>query len=1063
MKKIAMLFFMLLASFQLFAQGRITGVVIDAADNQPLIGASVLVKGTSKGGITDIDGKFSIEVPAGKTQIVISSVGYKSQTINVAGHKTLKVVLHEDSKVMDEVVVIGYGSMKKRDLSGAVGQIKNEDLMKGNALDLGHGLQGKMAGVQINQNDGAPGGGVSITVRGANSFSTSSQPLYIVDGVPFESASTPTSGANDNVNQTMNPLSFINPHDIESIEVLKDASATAIYGSRGANGVVLITTKRGKTGKPKVELSTNYSISAIGKRIKMLDPVTYANYINEETKNSIYYEGSQTNTLPYSGKWTYAALSDGHLDYSTGTYNPSPEDFNSPGYYRDEYGNVTQVGVADWQDEIYQTGFSQEYNLNVSGGDSNGWYSFSGNYAKQNGIIKNSGYERYGIRANIGKKITDWLEIGTNTSFTNSTTDFAKTNAYDYSIIRSALLFPPTYGPNMDTTTSDQLNWLAANPAAYVRSAKDQVKGINWFSSSYLEIKIFPFLKFRQNLGLGYNDNHRGTYYDRHTQEGKSPTNGKAGKSYNIWKSLTAESLLTFDKKFGDHALNAVAGFTIEEGFWDNMSVTVTNFPDDMTQDNDLSRGLTVGTPTSDHGKQQLASFLGRVNYTYKDKYILTASIRTDGSSKFTSKNKWATFPSAAIAWRASEEDFIKNLNIFSNLKIRASYGETGNQGIGSYRTIPMLSTANYPFGGSLSSGSAQVSWRGPVSDNLKWETTAQFDAGIDFGFLDNRLMINVDYYHKKTRDLLQEVKINGSSGFSNYMINSGNVTNEGLEFTLNYNILKDSPVKWDISANLSFNRNRIGGLAADQFANTLWYNSDDVFIQRNGCPIGAIYGYVEDGFYDNEAEVRADPQYTFAKASTVKSMVGEIKYRDLNNDGKITKDDRTIIGNTNPDYVYGITNNLSFKNFTLSFLLQGSHGNDIFNGNLQDVKLGNIGNIPLFAYNSRWTSDNYESALWPKATAGYTRNMLISNRYVEDGSYLKLKNVSIAYDWRNPFKGMESIKFSASASNLFCITNYDWFDPDVNAFGTDASRRGVDIYSYPSARTFSFGVNFTF
>lgn len=487
------------------------------------------------------------------------------------------------------------------------------------------------------------------------------------------------------------------------------------------------------------------------------------------------------------------------------------------------------------------------------------------------------------------------------------------------------------------------------------------------------------------------------------------------------------------------------------------------NFPDDETKDNDLSRALDKPTLTSDTGTQTLASFLGRVNYTLMDRYLFTASVRSDGSSKFAEGNKWATFLSGAFAWKASEEKFIKDLGIFSNLKFRLSYGETGNQGIGSYRSIAQLSTANYPFGGSMSSGSSLVNWRGPVSSDIRWETTSQVNAGIDMGFMKDRFTFTVDYYKKITRDLLQEIQIPSSTGFSNMLVNSGNVTNTGLELTGRFVTVSKKDFTWVIDANMAFNKNVIGGLSGDQFANRLWYAADDVFIQRNGLPIGAMYGYVEDGFYDNEAEVRADPQYRNASASVVLAKLGEIKYRDLDGDGSITTADRTVIGDTNPDFTYGITNTFNYKNFALSFLIQGSYGNDIFNGTLWDIKMGNVGNITQDAYNTRWTPENTANAKWPKATSGYTRNFLLSDRYIEDGSYLKLKNLSFSYKVPNPFKGVEQVLVTLSASNLFTITNYSGYDPDVNAFGSDSSRRGVDVYSYPASRTFSVGVSCIF
>lgn len=1054
---------LLTCSIAIEAQTKITGRVMDgAAAGEPLIGATIQVPGTTVGAISDLDGNFEFDLPEGKFIIQISMIGYKTQVVNVKGKTQIDVTLQEDAAMMEDVVVVGYGTMKKRDLSGSVSQIKSDDLMKGGAADVAHGLQGKIAGVQVQQSDGSPGAGVSITVRGANSFTTSSQPLYIVDGIPFgtDPNNAPSSDANSGNNQQTSPLSMLNPNEIEKIEVLKDASATAIYGSRGANGVVIITTKKGQTGKPKVEASMKWTMSKVGKKVKTLDAYHYALYQNEANENSVFYEnGTQRN--PYRGEWDYPYTGGAFL-YTSGKYNPSPEDFLNPGQRTDEYGNVDYVEGANWLDEIYQTGWAQEYNASVSGGSDKGWYAFSGSYTDQDGIIKNTGYRRYGLSINISRHLTNWLEVGTSSHFTNATTDFQRTNSENTAIIRSALIFPPT-----TREESDQTDWLAANPVNYVNGATDRLKQISWFSSSYAEAKITSWLKFRQNLGIGYNDGHRNTYYNRLTQEGKSPINGKAGKATNTWKSFTSESLLTADKTFGIHKINAVAGITFESGRGESMSMTATNFPNDLTRGADISMALDRPMVKSDpETKMNLESFLARLNYTLLDKYLFTASVRTDGSSAFRDNKKWATFLSGAFAWRAIDETFIRDLNFFSNLKFRLSYGETGNQGIGAYRTLAVLQAANYPYNGSLGSGVSMIDWRGPQNPNLKWETTAQFNAGIDFGWLNNRLQFTVDYYYKKTRDLLQNVTIPSSSGFSQQLVNSGNVTNEGLELSLSYDVLPKSPVKWNIQANMAFNRNKIGGLDGDQYATALWSKADQVFLQRNGCPIGTLYGYVEDGFYDNIAEVRSNKAYAGLSDAEALRYVGEIKYRDLNGDGQITQDDRTIIGDTNPDFTYSLTNSLSYKNFDLSFMLQGSHGNDIFNYNLTDITMSNIGNITVDAYNNRWTAErvsNGSSVTWPKATAGYTRTWLISDRYVEDGSYLKMKYVTLSYNWNKPLKGIEKIVFSLTANNLFTITDYSWFDPDVNAGGQNAACPGVDSYSYPSARSFAFGINFTF
>ena len=1050
------------------AQQTVKGTVLDgSSNNEPMIGAVIQVPGTQVGTVADLDGNFTITMPEGKNLIQVSMFGFKTQVINVKGKTSVKVILVTDIKEMDEVVVVGYGSMRKRDLSGSVAQIKGDELMAGGATDVAHGLQGKIAGVQVSQSDGSPGAGVSITVRGANSFSTSSQPLYIVDGVPYGTNPNgmPSSTANEGNNQFTSPLSMINPNDIEKIEVLKDASATAIYGSRGANGVVIITTKKGKEsdgGRPTIELNVKLGVQTVAKRIDMLDPYTYALYQNEGAANSRLYEGSTVRD-PYRGEWDYPYVGNNFI-YDAGTYNPSPEDFLNPGLRTDAYGNIDEVAMADWQDEIYQAAFQQDYSVSVSNGNDRGWYNLSGNFTKQDGIIKNTGFERYGLSINIGRHITKWLEIGTSSFFTNTTTDFQRTGSENTGIIRSALIFPPTYGVHTSTEQLDELNWLATNPVNYVNGAKDQLKQISWFSSSYAEVKILPWLKFRQNLGLGYNDGHRGTYYDRHTQEGRAPTNGMAGKATDIWKSLTSESLLTFDKRWDAHTLNAVVGITFEKGTGETTAMTATNFPMDITQDNDMSLAINRPTVTSTTTEQALESFLGRINYTLLGKYIFTASVRTDGSSSFAENNKWATFLSGAFAWRASDEKFIQDLNVFSNLKFRLSFGQTGNQAIGAYRTLKVLGGANYPYNnGILEGGLSTIDWRGPANPDLKWETTDQFNAGIDMGFLDNRLQFTVDYYYKRTRDLLQNVTIPGSSGYTQMMINSGNVTNQGVEFTLNYDVFRDTPVKWNIAANLSLNRNRIGGLDGDQYATSLWSAADQAFLQRNGCPIGTIFGYVEDGFYDNIAEVRSYKPYANLSDAEARRYIGEIKYRDMNGDGQITVADRTIIGNTNPDFVYGFTSNLSWNNLTLSFLLQGSQGNDILNYNLTDIEMANYGNITQDAYNSRWPPDNAAGAKWPKATAGYTRTWLFSDRYVENGSYLKMKYITLAYNWAKPFRGVQNLNVSFTANNLFTITKYSWLDPDVNAGGTNAATPGIDSYSYPSARSFTLGFNFTF
>ena len=1022
----------------------VKGTVTDASDGSPLVGVNVLVKGTYIGTTTDGGGNFSIKMPQDKRILAFTMIGYSDQEIALSKSQTsIMVQMSEDSEMVDEVVVVGYGTMKKSDLTGSVASLKSEDLMKTNPTSINQGLQGRIAGVQVNQNDGAPGAGVSIQIRGANSFTTSTEPLYVVDGIPFVTSGMPETGE-DGVLQTSNPLSAINPADIESIEILKDASATAIYGSRGANGVVLITTKRGTQGKDNITFTANFGVSQVVKKLDMLDGYYYALYRNEAALNFNEYDGANEK-LPYPGTTTV------NPDTGESAYSPAPED------YRD--GKYPWV---NWQDEVFETAFSQEYNLNMNGANDKGYYSISGNILDQTGIIHNSGYQRYTFRANVARKLHRWLEVGTSMSYTNSLNKLAKTNSVSNGIIRGTLFYPAT-APLNDETNNAQLNWYSSNPYVYTRAAKDELTTNTFFSSSFIELTPIKDLKIRENIGFSYNTNERDVYYNRETVEGKDPTNGYASKADNWSRNLALETVVTYNKEFNEnHSLNVMGAFSYEHGDYGNKTMIATGFPQDITEDFDMSAAVNPQTPKSGRGMTSLVSFLGRVNYNLMGRYLFTASFRRDGSSKFAPGNKWSNFASGAFAWRASEEEFIKNLNVFSNLKLRLSYGQTGNQAIGAYATRDYLAIANYPINGALQSGYASLTWRGPANPDLRWETTDQYNVGIDMGFLKNKINLTVDLYYKKTFDLLQNIQIPQSTGFSNMTTNFGNVTNKGIEITGRFYPVSVRDFNWDFDVNVSINRNEINGLPGDQFAQS-WSGADAAFIQRNGMPIGTIWGYVEDGFYDNIAEVRADPFYADESEAFCKSMVGEVKYKDLDGVPGITEADKKVIGDTNPDFTFGMNQNFSYKNLTLSFFLQGCVGGDIFNANLMGVTMSGIGNIPKDIYDSRWTPENRENAKWPKAYAGYGRTMKLSDRYVEDGSYLRMKNISLGYKWHTPCKGIELINVYASVSNVFTISGYSWFDPDVNSFGTDSSRRGVDMYSYPSSRTFSLGIQCTF
>lgn len=1068
MKRIGLILIgILFGTFLSWAQSfPLTGKVIDANDNAPMVGVAVWVDGTNNSTTTNLDGDFSLNVQKGD-KVIFAHISKISEVVVVDAQTHVNVKLQDDINRLDDAVVVGYGVVKKRDLTGSVGQIKAEEVLSGNpALSINGALQGRIAGVQVRQNDGAPGGGITIQVRGANSFSTSTQPLYVVDGLPYGGGSSAPDTGLSGTGAGSNPLANINPNDIESIEVLKDASSTAIYGSRGANGVVIITTKRGVEGKSNITFSSNFTFAKIAHKIDVLDPVTYAEYMNEQVVNS-----NPLGQLPYRGEWYYSTDADGKVMTNTGKYSPAPKDFLKPGTYTDQYGNTDIVGSTDWQDAIFQNGFTQEYNLSMDGGNSKGGYMMSLNYSKQTGTIVGSDYKRFAVRSNIWRKLKNWLEAGLNVNYTNSLTNFVNSSTSGGTgVIYSALVFPPTYDASINTKENNELNWLAANPYVYVREAFDEYRANNVYLSSYLEATLAKGLKLRENLGYSYSGNDRNMYYNRLTRQGYEPTNGQGAQGTSWSSGVTSETLLTYAHTFGqNHNLNFLVGVTFEESDWKYNRMSAYDFPTDLTKMWDMSAGGKVYPLSSGRGKKRLQSNLARVNYSYKGKYLATVSYRADGSSVFVEGNKYAHFLSGALSWRLSAEPWIKNLNVFDDLKLRLSYGQTGNQGIDTYATLPAMSTAGYVYNGSLAFGYAEQTWKGPINKDLRWETTDQVDLGLDMSFLKGRINFTVDAYYKRTHDLLQKVNIETNSGYTQMATNIGHVINKGLEFTGVFYPIANKNVNWKIDANLSLNRNRIGGLSGDQYASQFVNSIKNVFVMRNGCPIGTVVGFVEDGFYDNLAEVRADPVYANVSEGEAKNMIGEIKYRDYNGDGQITDADKRVIGDTNPDFIYGLTNTIQYKNFTFSFFLQGTYGNDIVNANTiannTSASMTGITNITREQYNTRWREGYADKAEWPKAVSdGYTREWKFADRYIEDGSYLRLKNISLGYTFfPDNRRVINSFNVYVSASNLFTITKYSWYDPDVNAYGSDVSRQGVDLYSYPSSRTFSLGVKISF
>ncbi|MBL7759758.1 MAG: TonB-dependent receptor [Sediminibacterium sp.] len=1026
-----------LAGIKSLAQARkITGIVTDEKKNV-LTGATVAVKNAPVSVLTDMAGKFSLNLPSETKFITVSYVGMESVDIAVGTKTSFQVALKPLITDLGDVVVVGYGVVRKTDLTGAVQRITREDLIKDNPVNVMQAMQGKLAGVNVTQNDGAPGVGLSIRIRGSNSFLGGTEPLYVIDGVPFNnsnSESNPASiGADEK--QTLNALSFINPNDIESIDVLKDASATAIYGSRGANGVVLITTRKGRVGKEKVELSVNLGLSEVSRKLNMLSPYDYAAYQNLSYLNANKYDGTNY-AIPYPDLSKYV-------------------------------GNN-----HSWQDAIFRKGLSQQYSVNVSGGSEAGSHSLSMNYIGQDGIINNSGYQKLGLSFGLYRNLGKRFKIGTNTALSNSVTNGVKTgtdksDAASAGVIRSALTYPATIDTVSEYDDSGE-GFFITNPKIYTNDVLNKVTGMNIFSSNYLEATLLSGLKFRQNLGFNFGSNTRDQYYPRTVYEGFS-VKGWGLKSDNLRTSIVSESILTYTKKINQHSINATGASTFERTTGQSTRVEAKTFPNDLLQNENLQSAEQVLPVITNRFQSTLVSFLGRVNYGYNDKYLLTVSYRRDGSSKFGANNKWSGFPSAAIAWKAHKESFLQKLPAVSNLTFRMSYGQTGNQGIGSYASLSKLSVYNYPFNGALQTGLADDISSGPSNDALKWETTTAYNAGLDLGLFNGRWNLHFDYYLKKTDNLLQYVTTPASTGFQRQLRNSGTVQNRGVEISLDGTILRSKDFQWRTNFNIAFNRNKILSLGDginEQYATNI-STGDAPFIQLVGQPIGALYGYVEDGYYDNEAEVRNAQMYTSQPDAIIRRMVGEIKYRNLDGDPTaISISDRTLIGNVNPDYTFGFTNNLQYKKFDLSVFINGVQGNDIINMNTRfNGNIGTSKNISEGMLSGAWAEGKDNTvATGPKAIRQFWRTLLFSRRFIEDGSFVRIKNITVGYTINEKVvKGISAIRLSLGVNNLYTFTNYSGFDPEINSYGDNPALFGVDLGGYPNSRTYNFTVRCTF
>jgi len=983
------LFVGLLFMQNLFAQNMttITGKVISANDESVLAGVSVRLKGTSEGVNTDKNGNFEMKVSQANGTLVFTYVGFNAKEVNINGQSVVNVSLTPSDTKLQNVVIIGYGTVKKSDLTGSVSQVKAEQINAFPTTSLMQSLSGRASGVQVLQNTGAPGDGISIRIRGTNSLQGNNEPLYVIDGFPTDD---PT---------------LVNNADIESIEILKDASATAIYGSRGANGVVLITTKKGKAGKTQVNIESSYSSQTLRKKLKLMNAKQYATLYNEQQIND--------NGTPF--------FSQGYID-SLGK-----------GY--------------DWQNLVFQAAPMKTLSVNINGGTEKTQFSVTGSTVNQKGIIKGSEYSRYSLDFNINHAISKKLNVSLASIMTRTMNDQLNDGAGSnrgQSMISGAISAPPTLTPyNADgsyTVLSTSYPFISSgivNPLNYINEQTNQIRQNKILTNAAVIYNPVPELAIKVSGGIVYSADRNDAYISTKFVN----STGVANVSTNESTSLLSENTVSYNKTFNKkHAVSAVAGFTYQDFNNTSLSGSGVGFFSDITQTYSLGSSATPGIPGSGYSASAIISYLGRVNYTYNNKYLATVSYRADGASVYSNGNKWGYFPSAALAWRVSNENFFRNIKFISDLKLRAGWGNTGSQSIGAYTTLNQLSAGHTVFNDALYVSYAPGT---RLPGDLKWETTEQKDIGLDMGFLNNRILVTADYYIKNTRDLLNNVQLPPSFGWTSTIQNIGVVQNKGFEFAVDARAFTGK-FKWDINGNISFNKNKVVKLAGDKdilggiLSQAIIIDNSNIL--REGQPIGRFWGYLEDGYDEN----------------------GHIKFKDLDGDGQITPADETYIGDPNPDFTYGFNSVMNYKNLELSFFIQGTYGNDIFNVNTinNTIDYGYGLNMPEEVFTNHWTPTN-TNAKYPVISRSVTAK--VSNRYIEDGSYMRLKNIQLAYNLSGEVlkvNWIRNLQLYVSGQNLLTLTKYSWYDPEVNARGSGNSTSiGYDWYSYPTSKSVTFGI----
>lgn len=1001
--------------------------IVHGENGQPVVGASVVIHNSktnfASGTTSDTSGLFIARLPAGGPYtFIVKSVGYADATLSGYNLKagttfSLDVSLKSTSNTLDQIVVIGYGTVRKKDLTGSVSSIGSNEIKSQPINSFNQALQGKVSGVQITQASNAPGGGITIRVRGGNSISASNDPLYVVDGFPI---STPAaaSGASGSGANYANPLSTINPSDIESIEVLKDASATAIYGSRGANGVVLVTTKRGKLGQPNIEFETYVGQQQVVKQLELGNAMDHLNLKNEQLTN-----------LGYPIRF----------GNPTGAY---PQPVSS-------YGEGT-----DWQKQIFRTAPMQNYQLSVNGGSDKIKYMVSGNYLNQDGIIIANNFKRYSSRLNIDATLSDRIRIGTSFTVARTENNGVSENLVAGPIYEALVISPAS--PVYAADGSYQLLNLgpgtgfanAPNPVAVQRTSTNQLTTDRVLGTLFADVNIIDGLKAHISFGADIQNSYRNVFFTPETLAGSDRNGyGSNGTSENL--NILNENTLTYSKRINeDHSFDVLAGITFQTNRLQTTYQEAENFPNFILGANNLSAASTLITTNSGLQKWGLNSYLARINYRFKGRYLLTLSAREDGSSRFGANNKYGFFPSGAFAWRVSDEDFLRNNRVISDLKFRVSYGLTGNDAIGLYNSLSQYSIGRTVFNDAevLMNQISRIE-----NPDLKWEKTAQLDIGFDAGFFKNRLNIVGDYYVKKTSGLLLYVDLPATTGATSVLRNIGSVQNRGFELAISsVNIDKGSNgFKWTTIGNVSYNENKVTALA-----NGVDHYFSGLTIIQVGKPLGSFYGNVFDGIWQSTQEI-ADAG-ALAQAG---SLPGAYRWKDVNGDKVYDEStDRQILGNGLPKYIFGLTNNFSYKGFDFSFFLQGVQGNKIYNAftTLIDAQYNHLKSY----YVNHWTATN------PSNTVGGVRQWVlpaVTDYAIEDGSFVRLKNVTLGYQLPTFTKVIKRARIYISAQNLLTFSKYTGYDPEVNGDFNSNTTYGRDNFNYPPARIYMLGLSMTF